>query len=291
MADPSRILEQNVSGDFYVDNTCIDCDTCRQIAPEVFRDQGGQSSVYNQPRDRDEIDRTLMALVSCPTASIGSRSRQKIQPALDSLPLLIEDDVYFCGFTSKESFGAWSYLIVRPKHRGGNILVDSPRYSSHLVRRFEEAGGIDSIFLTHSDDVADQDRYAARFNSRRVMHKDDGAQSLGVEMIIDGTDAVRLDDELTVIPVPGHTRGSQLLLYRDKFLFTGDHLAWSERLEHLVAYRSVAWYSWKEQTHSMEKLTSYSFEWVLPGHGPIHKDSPERMQQHLWKCIDWMKHR
>lgn len=40
-------LPQNAAGDFYVDESRIDCDTCRQIAPETFRDHGGQASVYH----------------------------------------------------------------------------------------------------------------------------------------------------------------------------------------------------------------------------------------------------
>lgn len=29
----------------------------------------------------------------------------------------------------------------------------------------------------------------------------------------------------------------------------------------------MCWYSWEEQTRSMERLLAYDFEWVLPGHG------------------------
>ena len=46
MAQPEHRLPQNVDGDFFVDDTCIDCDACRQIAPETFRDHGDQSSVW-----------------------------------------------------------------------------------------------------------------------------------------------------------------------------------------------------------------------------------------------------
>jgi hypothetical protein len=39
----------------------------------------------------------------------------------------------------------------------------------------------------------------------------------------------------------------------------------------------------------MEKLLDYSFEWVLPGHGRIHRDTREGMRQHLERCIEWMR--
>ena len=79
-----------------------------------------------------------------------------------------------------------------------------------------------------------------------------------------------------------------LLLYQKKFLFTGDHLAWSPKRQTLTAFPSVAWYSWAEQTRSMAKLLHYGFEWVLPGHGDMHQDSKQGMQAHLEDCIAWM---
>src|ERR1051325_3161205 len=141
------------------------------------------------------------------------------------------------------------------------------------------------------DDVADHQRWADRFNCRRVMHADDGAQRFGVEQILTGEDTVNLGQDLVAIPVPGPTRGHAVLLYRNKFLFTGDHLAWSPNRNSLIAFRSACWYSWTEQTRSMAKLLDYDFEWVLPGHGRIHHDSPANMRAALRDCIDWMKTR
>ena len=45
MANPKKRVPQNVPGDFFVDSTCIDCDTCRQIAPRVFGEAPGASFV------------------------------------------------------------------------------------------------------------------------------------------------------------------------------------------------------------------------------------------------------
>jgi glyoxylase-like metal-dependent hydrolase (beta-lactamase superfamily II) len=97
-----------------------------------------------------------------------------------------------------------------------------------------------------------------------------------------------LDDDLLIIPTPGHTRGHMVLLYREKFLFTGDHLYWSPARETLAASRSTSWFSWAQQKRSMRKLLDYRFEWVLPGHGPIHHDSAGAMHSHLERCIEWM---
>jgi glyoxylase-like metal-dependent hydrolase (beta-lactamase superfamily II) len=82
-----------------------------------------------------------------------------------------------------------------------------------------------------------------------------------------------------------------VFLYQNKFLFTGDHLAWSPARETLTAFPSVAWYSWTRQTESMANLLNYHFEWVLPGHGHLHHDTRQNMRYHLRSCIDWMKTR
>ena len=291
MANPALRLPENVPGDFFVDSTCIDCDACRQIAPQTFIEAGDVSIVQRQPATEDETKRALMALVACPTASIGTIEHHDAHIGIDAYPSLIAENVYFCGFTAESSFGAWSYLIVRPENEGGNVLIDSPRFATHLVKRIAAMGGVTTMFLTHRDDIADHERFADRFNCQRVMHADDGAARLGIERVLRGSEIFKLDQDLLAIPVPGHTRGHAVLLYRRKFLFTGDHLAWSPKRETLTAFRSACWYSWEEQTRSMEKLRRYDFEWVLPGHGRIHSDEPENMRRHLKRCIEWMKTR
>src|SRR3989475_2947105 len=118
MANPKKRVPENVPGDFFVDTSCIDCDACRQIAPATFRDHGDQSSVYRQPRDAEETRRALMALVACPTASIGAGPGRSAAEGVEAFPELIDANVHFCGFTAEPSFGAWSYVIVRPGDEG-----------------------------------------------------------------------------------------------------------------------------------------------------------------------------
>ena len=289
MAQIAERLPQNAEGEFFVDSSCIDCDACRQIAPSVFRELRDQSIVYRQPDTPDEFQRALMALVACPTASIGTVSHHNARSAVESFPTPIVDEVYFCGFTSESSFGAWSYLIVRPAADGGNVLVDSPRFSLPLVRRIEQMGGVRQFFLSHRDDIADHARFAEHFHCPRLMHQGDGAVGLGIECVISGEFPIQLDDDLTLIPTPGHTRGHQVLLYKNKVLFTGDHLAWSPGRQTLIAHRNYCWDSWSTQTRSMERLLDYRFEWVLPGHGRIGRGSVEEMHRHLQNCVAWMK--
>ena len=74
MADPTQKVPQNVGGRFYVDATCIDCDLCRETAPENFRrhDAGGHSYVHHQPEDPAQEAACLAALEECPVEAIGN---------------------------------------------------------------------------------------------------------------------------------------------------------------------------------------------------------------------------
>jgi glyoxylase-like metal-dependent hydrolase (beta-lactamase superfamily II)/ferredoxin len=289
MAQVERRHASNAAGDFFVDTTCIDCDLCRQIAPDTFSDVGEQSVVHHQPAGRQQVFDALKALVTCPTASIGTQERHNTKLAVAAYPEAIEDGVYFCGFASESSYGASSYLIVRPE---GNVLVDSPRFAAPLARRIEEMGGISLMFLTHRDDVADHEKWSKRFGARRILHNDDVTRSTSsIEWVLNGSNETVLDDDLLAIPTPGHTRGHTVLLYRNRYLFSGDHLWWSEAYDSLNASQSVCWYSWSEQTHSMERLLDYQFEWVLPGHGRRIHLSSSVMHDQLEQCVARMKRR
>jgi glyoxylase-like metal-dependent hydrolase (beta-lactamase superfamily II)/ferredoxin len=267
MARLALRLAVNAPGDLYVDTSCIDCETCRQLAPDVFGrdDDAGQSVVRAQPATAAEERRALMALVACPTASIGSASKKDPTDAARAFPEEIEDGVYYCGYAAESSYGASSYLIRRAD---GNVLVDSPRAARPLLDRLRALGGVRYMFLTHRDDVADHEKLARALGCQRIMHAADvGAGTRAVERQLAGTAPTPLGDDLLAIPVPGHTRGSTALLYRERFLFSGDHLWGDEDTGRLAMGRSVCWYSWAEQVRSLRRLLDHRFSWVLPGHG------------------------
>lgn len=288
MAHPSRRLPGNAPGDFYVDSTCIDCDTCRWVAPETFVAKAGQSAVGAQPADPAARKQALLAAVACPAASIGTLAPDPGMPsARAAFPIPIEGEVHYCGYHSEKSYGAAPYLIVRPE---GNVLVDSPRRSETLASRIEAMGGARWLFLTHGDDVADHAYWRERLGCERILHAGDaGWGARDVERLLQGSDEIALAPDLRIIPVPGHTEGSCCLLYRDTFLFTGDHLAWSARRGHLYAFRDACWHSWEELIRSMEKLCGYSFEWVLPGHGRRFHAPREEMRQRMRECLGWVR--
>jgi glyoxylase-like metal-dependent hydrolase (beta-lactamase superfamily II)/ferredoxin len=283
MASARKRLPANAPGDFYVDRTCIDCGTCRWVAPESFDAHGDASRVFRQPESPHDIHRARMAVLACPVAAIGATTVHDLAEARRAFPDPIEGNVFHCGYHSAASYGAASYLIVRPE---GNVLVDSPRFTGSLVRRIEELGGIRLMFLTHRDDVADHAKFRAHFGCERILHRADVTRGTrDAEIQPEGTNPVELDDEITLIPVPGHTAGSTCLLYRDRFLFTGDHLAWDGVRERLVAWRDVCWYDWGEQTESLKRLRDYRFEWVLPGHGRRMRLPAGEMAAALRDCV------
>ena len=287
MARAAARLSENVAGPFFVDSTCIDCGACRVIDPRHFRrGASGLSLVHRQPESPEDETRALMALVACPTSSIGTEPRRDAGPGVAAFPERLDEEaqVYFCGFTAESSFGATSYLVRR---REGNVLVDSPRAAGPLLRRIEELGGVRWMFLTHRDDVADHRRFRERFGCERILHaRDVGAGTREVERPLEGDEPQRLADDLVAVPVPGHTAGSTALLYRDRFLFTGDHLAGADEGDGLEAWPSVCWYSWPEQIRSMRRLLHLRFEWVLPGHGGRYRAaSPTAMRRELERLI------
>ena len=288
MAKISERREENISGDLFVDRSCIDCDTCRWMAPDVFGRVGSKSAVINQPETQIQKQQALQALLSCPTASIGTIDKPRgIRDVQQTFPLLIDKNVYHCGYHSEKSFGAASYLIKRSE---GNILVDSPRFSRPLVKQLEKLGGVDYLYLTHKDDVADHQLFHDHFGCDRILHKEEiQPHTESVEIKLDITEPWNLADDLLIIPVPGHTEGHTILLYQNEFLFTGDHLAWSSRLHKLVGFRNFCWYSWSELVKSNQQLTKYKFEWVLPGHGRRYHAQYDKMQTELAIGMEWMK--
>jgi glyoxylase-like metal-dependent hydrolase (beta-lactamase superfamily II)/ferredoxin len=283
MADPSQRLSENVAGPFFVDTTCIDCDTCRQIAPATFGETGDFSFVKRQPGSPDELQAACRALVACPTGSIGAADKSGISAAVGEFPFPLAPRLFYCGFNSRKSFGGNSYFLQHPQ---GNWLIDSPRFVEHLARRFEALGGIRYIFLTHRDDVADAEKYAERFHAERIIHRLELASQPDAERILEGFEPIQLAPGFLAIPTPGHTRGHCVLLAESAFLFSGDHIWWSRNRGRLNASPDVCWYSWREQVASVRLLETYSFEWILPGHGERAHFAPQEMARQFSRLVN-----
>lgn len=289
MANPDKIAPGNVNGDFFVDTSCISCGNCRDLAPSNFAKSGKYYVIKKQPENALEIDEVLSALICCPLGSIGTKAtgagaKQSISQALMRFPEHIEDDVFYLGFNSADSFGGKSYFI---KHQDGNWMVDSPKFSSRLVKYIESQGGLAYIFLTHRDDVAEAQAYARHFKSSRIIHKADLEAQKEAEIVFDGIETFNPHAQFTIIPTPGHTMGHSMLLYRQKFLFSGDVFTSrtysNENIEAWPPY--YCWCDWDEQTKSIERLLAYQFEFMLPSHGRRFKGTFAETKSALEQCL------
>lgn len=270
---------QNVEGEFFVDHRCIDCDACRWMAPETFTRIDEQSAVIKQPGCEEERIKALQALLSCPTSSIHTeKPTKKILEVQQMFPLPVDEQtlpgVYHCGYHSETSYGATSYLITHP---GGNIIVDSPRFTKVLVHKIEMLGGARYMFLTHKDDVGDHEKWAKRLRCERILHSEDvEAHTADVEMRLYGDGPWSIGADFELIHTPGHTEGSVCLYYKPlKVLFTGDHLAKSGDSE-LDIYERYNRQSVSLQLKSVRKLLELDFHWILPGHGRRIKFSDDQ---------------
>jgi ferredoxin len=73
MADSTSKVPGTAAGRFYVDTNCIDCDLCRQTAPDNFdrNEDEGFSFVKKQPENEVEEKACRDALEECPVEAIG----------------------------------------------------------------------------------------------------------------------------------------------------------------------------------------------------------------------------
>ena len=96
MADPNKRLDSNVAGNFFVDATCINCDTCRQLASQSFEEVGEFSAVTRQPVADEHLHQAYQALLACPVGSIGTDhgDKARLKAAMSSFPLLLEAGVF-----------------------------------------------------------------------------------------------------------------------------------------------------------------------------------------------------
>ncbi len=73
MADNTDKVADNVDGAWFVDTNCIDCDLCRQTAPDNFErnEDDGYTYVSKQPENGEEEELCQEALEECPVEAIG----------------------------------------------------------------------------------------------------------------------------------------------------------------------------------------------------------------------------
>jgi glyoxylase-like metal-dependent hydrolase (beta-lactamase superfamily II)/ferredoxin len=284
MAKEQRRHLANVPGPWFVDDSCIDCDASRQCAPALFGAAFGQSVVVRQPETEAEVLAATRAMLACPTSSIGVTGPKPRAAGL--FPEPIEGGVFYCGYNARESYGANAFFAAR---EGGNLLIDAPRWVPDLARRIEALGGIKHILLTHRDDVADAERYAAHFGAQVWIHEADREAAPFATDVMSGPAEVTVAPGVLAIPAPGHTQGSVVYLLEQRYLFSGDSLYWSREQDDLSAFHEQCWFSWEEQARSLARLIEYPFEWVLAGHGNRRRAPAAEMRERLAALVKRME--
>ncbi len=279
MAKRAGAWDGNVAGEMFVDDSCIYCGACFHMAPHTFHDADKHSVVGAQPTNEADSRWAHLAAVSCPVSAIGSDNKSAFREAAAALPIAYHDNIFWCGYTSKKSFGGLSWLIQRDN---GNVLMDGPRYAGPLMKRFDELGGIQHIIYSHKDDIGDAAKIADYYQCPRYVHI---AEEMDAEEQLALSEPYALDDDLLLIPTPGHTLGSLCVLHND-ILFTGDNLWWNPNFQSLSASQHYCWFDWPTQLQSLETLLNYDFRAVLPGHGqPFIADTPEQMRDELSRAL------
>ena len=134
---------------------------------------------------------------------------------------------------------------------------------------------------------AEAEDYHQEFQSTLYFPKaEKNKKNLIIDQYLD--EEIQITEDLLAIPTPGHTKGHFCYLYKNKFLFTGDHLCYSNSRGHLIGFKNHCWYSVKELRSSIEKLKSYKFNYILPGHGsPIKYESSEQAHAEIDRCLEW----
>jgi glyoxylase-like metal-dependent hydrolase (beta-lactamase superfamily II)/ferredoxin len=301
MARPALRHEANAVGPWYVDERCIDCGTCRDLAPATFAELGGQSVVVAQPSDGATELGAWLAAQACPTSSIGTLDHRARPGRLYPREVAAGSGVFDLGFCAESSFGASAWFVPRPS---GNLMIDAPRFTEALAGPIGERGGIAHLLLTHRDDVADGQRWAERFGARVWIHRADSDAAPFATDLFDGPTGMNAEDDVDVapgvvaVPVPGHTRGSVVYIVDllvdqvvdqvvdQRWAFTGDSLAWSHERADLVAFRRACWYSWRQQTASLAALAArHRFAAVLPGHGARVLGDPDDLHARLLALV------
>lgn len=284
---------------------------------------GAFTGVRRQPRTAREYQQARVAAAGCAFGAIQiTKPTNKLPSELrgspwKDFPREIEPGVWDLGHPSTRNYGATAYFLER---EGGGVLIDLPKPSKALFTWLDDHGGVATIFLTHRDHAQHHGDFAERFpKATRILGRADvntyahayADATTDVELLLDSdrgpltlageplAPEAMADAEFALLPQPGHTPGGFCLLYKGRYLFTGDHLAWSARLGHPFGPRLQCWQDWETHTRSVTQLADWAraghlrFTWLLPGHAEQARigESPSAalVAAVLDRCVDWMR--
>jgi glyoxylase-like metal-dependent hydrolase (beta-lactamase superfamily II) len=113
-----------------------------------------------------------------------------------------------------------AFLLQRD---AGNVLVYSNRLIENDAAAIADLGGISRQYLNHRHEAS----FASGWVTAPLFVHENERDAVAAKTHVRGTFSKRhtLDDDLEVIPTPGHTSGATAYLWdsgRHRFLFTGD---------------------------------------------------------------------
>lgn len=217
-------------------------------------------------------------------AEVESAEGASVPAVIKNYPHQLDGDLYLCGTNSPDGYTGDSYFL---RHQDGNWLVNTPKYDTQMAKKLESLGGVKYIFLTHRDDGVDAEKFAKHFDAKRIVHRNDVEAHPTAEVILAETETYDYQKQFTLIPSPGHTEGHMMLLFGNQYLFSGDSLYYEHKNQRLELWSpDWTWYSYEEQTMSMEKLLPLEFRWLLPNHGGRIELPVGEMKQQLQEALD-----
>jgi glyoxylase-like metal-dependent hydrolase (beta-lactamase superfamily II) len=148
------------------------------------------------------------------------------------------------------------------------------------------------VLVACRDDIGDHDKWAKYYNCKRILHSSDVRPHItDIETQLQGSgpwnlsgdtfSEQELDNGVIILHTPGHSKGCVTLWHEaTKTMFTGDHIAYSGRLNRLTLFPLYNHDDMRVQIKSAEKLLDWDVMHLLPGHGRRYhfKDAAERLQ-------------
>ncbi|KAG8473786.1 hypothetical protein CXB51_035975 [Gossypium anomalum] len=247
---------QNADGDFFVDHTCIDCDTCRWMAPwnllcvslsgVVIGCSCGADhclriinyDVGQDLRNYSTFKAFYFLLLQQVFTRVGGMSAVYKQPTCKEDRLKALQALISCPTNSIRTEVPPPDILEAQKTFP--IPIDEKKLPGvyHCGYHSSKSYGASSYLIIHPDgnilidrdDVADHGKWSKRFSCDRILHSGDvEACTADVETKLVGNGPWRLGQDVMLIHTLGHTEGSVCLFYMPlKILFTGDHILMRE---------------------------------------------------------------
>ncbi|KAL4422898.1 hypothetical protein ABPG75_009095 [Micractinium tetrahymenae] len=283
-------------------------------------DQSAVTAQPQTPEQRKQAMQALISCPTF-SIHCRQRQPGELRAAQESFPLPVPGctRVHWTGYAAESSFGATAYFIRRPEgnilvdvprwtpllaqrlqqlggvrwifltHRddvGDHQAWAEATGAQRIIHRSEanRRQGTDKCEVQLEGEGPWQ--LTASGSVQAVPHSSSSggsnASSHGGDAGTGSSSGTGTEEDVLLLFTPGHTAGCLSLLYRpDQALFTGDHLAWSNRLQRLTIFRAYNWHSVPQQLDSVAALRDLDFVHVLPGHGrrAVLADAADRRRQ------------